>query len=160
MFANGPGDLDSILGRVIPKTFKMVLDTSLLNTQQYKVFIKGKGVAPLLHLGVVAIEKEIIRVTLDYCRQQLIYLWYFSFFLSFFLSFFMILYISLYHFSFLNYSSILSFCLSFFIFSFIFNPSFLPSFLSHHYCLFLFFPFFFSFLSQIYTYTFAIVFFP
>ena len=34
--------LGSILRRVIPKTFKMVLDTSLLNTQQYKVRIKGK----------------------------------------------------------------------------------------------------------------------
>ncbi len=44
--ANGPGDLGSILGRVIPKTLKMVVDTSLLNTQQYKVCIKGKGVAP------------------------------------------------------------------------------------------------------------------
>ena len=32
VFANGPGDLDSIPGRVIPKTLKMVLDTSLLNT--------------------------------------------------------------------------------------------------------------------------------
>ena len=32
----------SIQGRVIPKTLKMVLDTSLLNTQQYKVCIKGK----------------------------------------------------------------------------------------------------------------------
>ena len=42
VFANGPGDLESILGCVIPKTFKMVLDTSLLNTQQYKVRIKGK----------------------------------------------------------------------------------------------------------------------
>ena len=42
VFANGPGDLGSILGRVIPKTLKMVLDTSLLNTQQYKVRIKGK----------------------------------------------------------------------------------------------------------------------
>ena len=42
LFANGPGDLSSIPGRVIPKTFKMVLDTSLLNTQQYKVRIKGK----------------------------------------------------------------------------------------------------------------------
>ena len=41
-FANGPGDLGSIQGRVIPKTLKMVLDTSLLNTQQYKVHIKGK----------------------------------------------------------------------------------------------------------------------
>ena len=29
-------------GRVIPKTLKMVLDPSLLNTQQYKVHIKGK----------------------------------------------------------------------------------------------------------------------
>ena len=42
MFANGPEDLGSILGRVIPKTLKMVLDTSLLNTQQYKVPIMGK----------------------------------------------------------------------------------------------------------------------
>ena len=52
MFANGSGDLGSIPGRVIPKTLKMVLDTSLLNTQQYQVRIKGKveqpgkGVAP------------------------------------------------------------------------------------------------------------------
>ena len=29
-------------GRAIPKTQKMVLDTDLLNTQQYKVRIKGK----------------------------------------------------------------------------------------------------------------------
>ena len=42
VFANGQGDLDSIPGRVIPKTLKMVSDTSLLNTQQYKVHIKGK----------------------------------------------------------------------------------------------------------------------
>ena len=35
-------DLGSNPGRVIPKTLKMVLDTSLLNTQQYKVRIKGK----------------------------------------------------------------------------------------------------------------------
>ena len=41
-FANGPGDLGSIPGRVIPKTQKMVLDASLLNTQHYKVRIKGK----------------------------------------------------------------------------------------------------------------------
>ena len=32
----------SIPGCVIPKTLKIVLDTSLLNTQQYKVRIKGK----------------------------------------------------------------------------------------------------------------------
>ena len=42
VFAYGPGDLGSIPGRVIPKTLKMVLDTSLLNTQQYKVHIEGK----------------------------------------------------------------------------------------------------------------------
>ena len=42
VFANGPEDLGSIFGRVILKTFKMVLDTSLLNTHQYKVRIKGK----------------------------------------------------------------------------------------------------------------------
>ena len=30
--ANGPADQGSILGRVIPKTQKMVLDAALLNT--------------------------------------------------------------------------------------------------------------------------------
>ena len=51
-------------GRVIPKTLKMELDTTLLNTQHYKVRFKGKveqsrewSSAPPLHLGVVAIEK-------------------------------------------------------------------------------------------------------
>ena len=42
VFANGPGNLGSILGRFIPKTLKMVLDTSLLKTKQYKVCTKGK----------------------------------------------------------------------------------------------------------------------
>ena len=50
MFANGPGDLGFISGRVIPKTLKMVLDISLLSTQQYISRVKwsnpGKGVAP------------------------------------------------------------------------------------------------------------------
>ena len=41
-FANGPGDLRSIPGQVIPKTQKIVLDATLLNTQHYKVRIKGK----------------------------------------------------------------------------------------------------------------------
>ena len=54
VFANGPGDLGSIQSRVIPKTLKMLLDTSLLNIQQYKVRIKGK-VEQLY--SVVAIEK-------------------------------------------------------------------------------------------------------
>ena len=42
VFANGLGDRGSIPGRVIPKTQKMVLDAGLLNTQHYKVRIKGK----------------------------------------------------------------------------------------------------------------------
>ena len=37
LFAISPGDRGSIPGRVIPKTQKMVLDASLLNTQHYKV---------------------------------------------------------------------------------------------------------------------------
>ena len=65
VFVNGPGDWGSIHGRVIPKTQKMVFDTTLLKTQHYKVRIKGKveqsrkWVVPLhQHLGVVDIEKE------------------------------------------------------------------------------------------------------
>ena len=42
VFANSPGDRGSIEGRVIPKTPKMVLDDASLNTQHYKVKIKGK----------------------------------------------------------------------------------------------------------------------
>ena len=41
-FANVPGDWGSIPGRVIQKTQKIVLDAALLNTQHYKVWIKGK----------------------------------------------------------------------------------------------------------------------
>ena len=42
VFANDPGDQGSISGRVTPKTKKMVLHAALLNTQHYKVCIKGK----------------------------------------------------------------------------------------------------------------------
>ena len=42
VFANGPGDLGSIPGCVKPKTLKMILDAALLNTQPYKIGIKGK----------------------------------------------------------------------------------------------------------------------
>ena len=64
VFANGLGDSGSIPCCVVPKTLKMVLDTSLLNTQQYEVCIKSKveqsrersSIFPL-HLSVVAIEK-------------------------------------------------------------------------------------------------------
>ena len=57
--ANGLGDLGSVPGRVIPKTLKMVLESSLLNTQHYEVRIEGKR--PPLHPGVVAIEKRAFR---------------------------------------------------------------------------------------------------
>ena len=72
---NGPGDLGSIPGRVIPKTQKMVLDASLLSTQHYKVRIKGKveqsrkGVAPSPTHWCSSYRKGSLRVTLDYGRQ-------------------------------------------------------------------------------------------
>ena len=40
---DGLGDQGSILGRVISKTQKLVFDAALLNTQHYKVRIKGKA---------------------------------------------------------------------------------------------------------------------
>ena len=43
VFANCPVDLGSIAVRVIPKTQKIELDSSLLNTQHYRVRIKGKA---------------------------------------------------------------------------------------------------------------------
>ena len=42
VFANGLGDRGSIPGQVIPKTQKMILEAFLLNTQHYKVCLKGK----------------------------------------------------------------------------------------------------------------------
>ena len=42
VFVNGPGDRCSIPGQVIPKTQKLIPDATLLNTQHYKVRIKGK----------------------------------------------------------------------------------------------------------------------
>ena len=42
VFVNDPGDWASIPGRVISEIQKMVLDATLLNTQYYKVLIKGK----------------------------------------------------------------------------------------------------------------------
>ena len=48
-YMNGSTNLRGLLfnktapsGRALPKTLKMVLDASLLNTQHYKVRIKGK----------------------------------------------------------------------------------------------------------------------
>ena len=65
VFANSLEDLGSIPGYVIPKTLKMVLDATLLNTQQYKVRMKVKveqsremSNALPQNFSVVAIEKE------------------------------------------------------------------------------------------------------
>ena len=75
VFTNDPWDLGSIPGRVIPKTQKMVLDASLLNTQHYKVRIKGKveqsreRVAPSPTPWCSSYRKGSLRVTLGYGRQ-------------------------------------------------------------------------------------------
>ena len=42
VFAKGPEEMGSVPSGLIPNTFKMVRDASLLNTQQYKVRIEGK----------------------------------------------------------------------------------------------------------------------
>ena len=83
VFANRPGDLGSIPGQVILKTQKMVLDASLLNTQQYKVRIKDKveqsreGVTPSPTPWCSSYRKGSLRVTLDYGRQlKYIYIYY------------------------------------------------------------------------------------
>ena len=58
----------------------MVLDASLLNTQHYKVWIKGKveqsreGVAPSPTHWCCSYQKGSLRVTLDYGRQLYFYL--------------------------------------------------------------------------------------
>ena len=67
----GLGDLGSIPGRVILKTQTMILGTSLINTQHYKVRIKvkwsnpGKGVAPSSTPWCSSYRKRSLRVTLD-----------------------------------------------------------------------------------------------
>ena len=71
VFANGLGDRGSILGWVILKTQKMVLDAALLNTQHYKVRIKGKVeqsrevVAPSPTPWCSSYQKGSLWVTLD-----------------------------------------------------------------------------------------------
>ena len=72
VIANGPGDRGSIRGRVIPKSKKMVLEASLLNTQHYKIKIKGKveqsgekKLRPSLHHGVVLFTNPSARAGYD-----------------------------------------------------------------------------------------------
>ena len=80
VFANGPGDPGSIPSRVIPKTLKMVLDATLLNTQHYKVRVKcsnpGKGVAPSPTPWCRGYRKGSLRVTHDYGRQLYLLIFY------------------------------------------------------------------------------------
>ena len=58
VFTNDSGDRGLILGGVIPKTQKMVLDDTLLNTQFYWVWWSRKSIDALpLYLSVVENEK-------------------------------------------------------------------------------------------------------
>ena len=81
VFTNGPGDLGSIPGRVRPDILKMGLDTSWLNTQQYKLRIKGKvkqlekGVAPAPIPRCSSCWKGSLQVALDYDRQLYFYIY-------------------------------------------------------------------------------------
>ena len=52
VFGNGPDELGSIPGQVIPKTLKMVLDTALLSTQQY-FYIIAEGFSLYYHFSLV-----------------------------------------------------------------------------------------------------------
>ena len=86
VFANSPGDRGSIPGQVIPKTQKMILDAALLCTIRWGSRVKwsnpGNGVAPSLHLGIIAIEKGafkslltmVTNFTLIISRDQLLLL--------------------------------------------------------------------------------------
>ena len=58
VFANGQRDRSSMPGRVILKNQKMVLDTSLLNTQYYKERIMGKSNNPLKRIILFASSRR------------------------------------------------------------------------------------------------------
>ena len=74
VFANGQGDWGSIPARVLPKTQKMVRDSSLLNPQHCKVQMNDKwsnpwkGEAPSPTPRCSSYWKGSLRVTLDYSR--------------------------------------------------------------------------------------------
>ena len=78
VFANGPGDMGSITSHVIPKTLKMLLDTSLLkpSINPYVSRIKwsnpGKGVAPSPTHQCSSFWKKSLMVTHDYGRQLIL----------------------------------------------------------------------------------------
>ena len=77
VFTNGPKNKSSIPGWVLPKTQKMTLDFSILNTQYYKVRIKcqwknpGKWVASsptprCSSYGIVSIRDSLNQLTYIY----------------------------------------------------------------------------------------------
>ena len=80
VFANGPGDLGSIPGRVIPKTQKWYLMPPFLTLSiiRYGSRVKwskpGKRVAPFPTPRCSSYRKGSLRVTLDYGRQLYFYL--------------------------------------------------------------------------------------
>ena len=73
VFADSLGDRGSIPDRVIPKTFKMVLDTPLLSNIRYASRVKWsnqeKGVAPSPTPQCSSYWKESLLVAIDYVRQ-------------------------------------------------------------------------------------------
>ena len=76
VIANGSGDQGSIPDRVMKQTQKMVLDASILNTQYYKIRIKGnlnnpgKGLLTSLTPRCSSYWKVSLQVTLDYDRAN------------------------------------------------------------------------------------------
>ena len=82
MFVNSLGDWRSISGRVVPKTQKMILDNSLLNTKHHKVKIQGKvedskekKVTPTPPPQCSRSWKGSLQVALDYGHQLYKYIW-------------------------------------------------------------------------------------
>ena len=71
VFANGPRGFCSIPGLVIPKTQKMVLDASLLNTQHYKLqwMNPRNGEMPFPTPWLSSYGKGTLQVTIDYGHQ-------------------------------------------------------------------------------------------
>ena len=76
VFANGPGDLGSVPGRVIPKTKKWYLMPPCLTLSiiRYGSRVKwsnpGKGLAPFITPWCRSYRNRSLRVTLNYSHQQ------------------------------------------------------------------------------------------
>ena len=80
VLANDLGNLGSIPSRVIRKIKKMVLDASLLNTQYYKIQVKGKWTNPEKEVVIYPIPqcssywKGSLQVVLAYCWPTYLYI--------------------------------------------------------------------------------------